>query len=528
MPETRLKCPNCEAVLKTTAVLPAGKSIKCPKCQGAIRVPGGAVQTAAAPSKPLAARPNPAPPPKKADPDDDDQEREEIADEDETPRARPKPTPGKSPPKKADPDEIDEDEERAQVEDDADEEEPEDKPRKKKKEKDNAKKPGGGNNKMWLWLGIGGGAAAAIAVVLIIVLSGKKDGSDEKGEIRPGGGGGSADHSVERTIETEISLRQQPTERNQPSHLNAAISVSEDGNAIAVVVWESTRKYIIDAKTGKTLAAFEGKKTGMAKYHRPLISPDRQWVVLKDALLELRDAKTGDVKALKDLGNAHRAVFSPRGDVLFGVTRKHPDGILTGWNVATGQEAFRFNLPQFSDEAHLVPLPDGETLLAISSASFAHEAAVLQLWNSRRQARTSTVTTPYCFIHFPSLSPDGKRVAFKATPRRPENVIQESQHTIEVLNIETGKKVCTAGTPKIDSFNDVLSIRFLANGDVAVAQEKCVGLYDGNTGAQKGLWNHKGKVDKKRILDSQVCPNGEIALVLDGETATIQFVRLKE
>lgn len=551
MPETRLKCPNCEAVLKTTATLPAGKSVKCPKCQGMIRVPGG--QPASAPTGPPAARPKPAPPPK-ADPDEDE-DRDEAAEqeEEETPRAKAKTIPAKSPPRNADPDEDeehddndeeeeeetprarpkaaatksrradpddDEDQEREDIDDEADEEEPEDRPRKKKKNKDKSKKTSG-LIKMWLWLAIGGAAAAAV-VAIIIATTGKKDDTDRPGrkdEARTGNGGGTeaAAHTVERTIETQISLINSARTREI-----ASMAVSHNGIMVALAIRDSTRKYVVDAKTGTTISEWDAEKQGII-HSPPVFSPDDKWVVFEGngQELELREIKTGRLerKLEREFCRGFRyAAFSPQGDNVF-VLANPPlggHGIL-GWSVASGQPTCLIKL---SDEGKIftnfVVSPDGKTLV-IGQYSKPNN---IEVWDIGSQSLVKTITTPYKRILHIAVSADGKQVCVQAEP-------EENSCTLDVWNLEAGSKACTVNAKKDRTFLDNYS-RFAPNGDLLDLSAKHIATHDAKSGARKAYWEHAGRVGNNTIACLWGCDNGEVALFLIGLKATIQFVRLKE
>jgi len=95
MPETRLKCPSCEAVLKLSSPVAPGKAIKCPKCGAAIRAPAAALKSAA----PAEASPQPAPRPqppraaKKPTPEEVPAEEVDLLKDDEKPAPRVKKRP---------------------------------------------------------------------------------------------------------------------------------------------------------------------------------------------------------------------------------------------------------------------------------------------------------------------------------------------------------------------------------------------------------------------------------------------------
>src|SRR5262249_4780888 len=156
MPETRLKCPSCEGLLKLSAPLAPGKAIKCPKCGAAVRAPAATGKSGG----PVAAS-RPAPRPqavRKPRPEEEpDEEAEDLDDEEEAPR-----------PKKG-----------ARRAADDEDEDFDDRPRKRGKK--SKKKQG---NPLLLWGSIGGGIAAILIVVVVLfatgVLGGKKDKNDKK------------------------------------------------------------------------------------------------------------------------------------------------------------------------------------------------------------------------------------------------------------------------------------------------------------------------------------------------------------
>ena len=47
-------------------------------------------------------------------------------------------------------------------------------------------------------------------------------------------------------------------------------------------------------------------------------------------------------------------------------------------------------------------------------------------------------------------------------------------------------------------------------------------------GAQKSIWKHNNEIGGRKITHLSLCANGEMLLVLDGDTATILVARLKE
>src|SRR5262245_675435 len=181
MPETRLKCPSCEGLLKLSAPLAPGKAIKCPKCGAAVRAPAATGKSGG----PVAAS-RPAPRPqavRKPRPEEEpDEEAEDLDDEEEAPR-----------PKKG-----------ARRAADDEDEDFDDRPRKRGKK--SKKKQG---NPLLLWGSIGGGIAAILIVVVVLfatgVLGGKKDKNDKKEGAKGGGTGQPLAEQIVGTWELESS-----------------------------------------------------------------------------------------------------------------------------------------------------------------------------------------------------------------------------------------------------------------------------------------------------------------------------------
>src|SRR5262245_37751630 len=119
MAPTRLTCPSCQAALKLAGDIPPGKTIRCPKCSTAFRVP---------------------PPADEPDEPDGVEEAPRSA-----VRRGPAPAVRKSRSEEEDSDERQEIEEKEQ----------EERPRKRKSKK--RQKEASSNKKLYLWLGAGGG-----------------------------------------------------------------------------------------------------------------------------------------------------------------------------------------------------------------------------------------------------------------------------------------------------------------------------------------------------------------------------------
>lgn len=227
MPETRLKCPSCEGVLKLSAPLAPGKAIKCPKCGAAVRAPAATGKSGG----PVAAS-RPAPRPqavRKPKPEEEpDEEAEDLDDEEEAPR-----------PKKA-----------ARRAADDEDEDFDDRPRKRGKK--SKKKQG---NPLLLWGSIGGGIAAILIVVVVLfatgVLGGKKGDSGSGGTKGDGGSGSQATHPI--VGEWEIQGR--GAKRTYQFSANGTITVTIAG---AAQPYRGTYKFIKDGEL-ETSIGLEGE-----------------------------------------------------------------------------------------------------------------------------------------------------------------------------------------------------------------------------------------------------------------------------
>jgi WD40 repeat protein len=134
-----------------------------------------------------------------------------------------------------------------------------------------------------------------------------------------------------------------------------------------------------------------------------------------------------------------------------------------------------------------------------------------------------------------AVSPDGKLMAVVGDNG-------EFNRALEVYNTETFKHISTIaeskditqpGGPPDDSFPQVEGLRFLPGDRIGVVgghstTGSFVATYDAKTGAQKAIWKHKGEIGGRKITHLSFCANGELLMVLDGDTATILVARLKE
>jgi hypothetical protein len=196
MPETRLKCPSCGAVLKLAAPLAPGKAIKCPKCAGVIRPSADGGKTAGPTGANV--RPGPRPQPaRKGRPEEPPAEDAEDIEEEESPQ-----------PKKRVRRAVDEEEEQ---------------PRKRKKKRDEE-----GQRKKLLWIGIGGGLVVAAAVVLIVVLGSGKPAADRGKDNTPPGQGADGDRSSgpgsPEAVGDRKRVRENAPIKVSPEELNRAFS----------------------------------------------------------------------------------------------------------------------------------------------------------------------------------------------------------------------------------------------------------------------------------------------------------------
>jgi hypothetical protein len=320
MPETRLKCPSCEAVLKLTAPLSPGKAIKCPKCGAAVRAPaatgkpGGSVAASRPAPRPQAVR--------KPKPEEEpDEEAEDLDDEEEAPR-----------PKKG-----------ARRAADDEDEDFDDRPRKRGKK--SKKKQG---NPLLLWGSIGGGVAAVLLVVVVLfatgVLGGKK--GDQGGSEKKGSGKGGVDGDENPAQRPPVGTPPKPATGVRAEKDVQVLAYSPDGKYLATSLRVAPKVRgghfggavkVWDLGTAQELAKFEGH----AEEIRQLaFSPDGQLLASSsDGELRLWDLRTrsllhrlADTKGEPPLG-ARLLAFAPNGKHVVSMSQ----GLVVSWDVATGK-----------------------------------------------------------------------------------------------------------------------------------------------------------------------------------------------
>lgn len=487
MPKS-FECPSCDSVMMTTG-FPPGSSIKCPVCKAKVKIPANA---------------------------DDDDDRDEIdEDEDDRPRRR-KPKRGES-------------------------------GRKRKKQ---------GGPSLGLWLGVGGAVLAAV-VVLVLVLSGKKgthQSVDKPGEPAPQAkeGGGSDAYTVARRIDTSIPLPQR-----EPYILIRGIlglSASADASVIAVTSALSPRRYTVNRATGQVISHFdepEARDPRDAQAGREVymggatISPDGKLVVVKFSAdirvktIKVREVATGNV--VKTLGDAkiehfNHIAFSPKGDTMYAlILEPHVGNVLVGWRVTDWQQVCYIKIPENREPGELIPLADGKTVVTLSRAVGPRKAQVDFFDVAAQKFTRAFVLGSWKETRTLTVSPDGKLVAVVGDNG-------EFNRALEVYDMDTTKHIATVaeskditqpGGPPDDSFPQVYGLRFLPNGRLGLigghsTTGSFVATYDARTGSQKAIWKHKEEIGGRKLTHLSFCANGEIMMVLDGDTATILLARLKE
>lgn len=456
MPEIRLQCPLCQAVVKG-APSSAGKTIKCPKCEGTFKAPAT----------------------KKVDPEDEDIERDDVDDEEQDVR-------------------------------------PAAKKQTRRDKKDRSKKKGG--VPLALWIGIGGGVAAVV-VVLVIVLTGK--GEDQEG-------GGSDAHSVERRIDTNIPLPK--TKDFNLVRYILSVTGSADAGVIAVTSLANPRKYTIDRRTGNVIAEFDGRDIFANPSGTAIVSPSGKLVVFetKGKTIEVRDVANGRV--VKTLGNDrftqfHTAAFSKNGDTLFAIANMSTESVLAGWSVANWQQVCHIKISENRQPWKIFPVTDGKTVVTAGS-TFDKTKPQIDVYDVSKQSLTRAFVLPYKSIENPALTPEGKTLAVVG--------VNGDRKSLDVWNLDIplGQPAVQVCTVKVEGGLDwpitVFDLDFLPSGKLALATAGYVAAYDPNSGEQKAIWTHNEKVGGRQITAQSICANGEILQVLDGETATILVVCLKE
>jgi hypothetical protein len=437
MPETRLKCPSCEAVLKLTAPLSPGKAIKCPKCGKAVSAPSAAGK----PGGQIAgSRPGPRPQAvRKPKPEEEpDEEAEDLDDEEETRR-----------PKKA-----------ARRAADDEDEEPRKRKRKKTRDED-------GSRKKLLWIGIGGGAALVVGiVVLVFILKGSGSGGGDgkgggKGSGTDGDGGGFSTREVD-SFNTGVNVKGS----------DAALAVSSDGKIAVISASQGPKRIkIFDLEKKQQIAAFDPSGE---RGHAVLVSPGNAWVACYQSsfakAIELRSLKTGElIRTLTapEGGSIDRVAAGPRSDILAGAG----SGEVFGWDCRTGQQAFHWKAHE-KDIVGMGFLPDGKLV----TSSHDH---TLKIWDVNTRNAVKTIQLQGDLTLQLALSPDGKLAASMEDKKQPGDA-PGSGATIYVWNLETGSKVSQM---RRRLFYNTWKMRFLPdNKTLVISVFEYLGFWDATRG----------------------------------------------
>ena len=501
MPETKMKCDSCEAVLRIPATIPPGKSIKCPKCGAAIRVPGAVAKSPA--PRPAADSARPAP--KKAsrkeeEPDEDLEQSEEkesagtdSADDDEAPAK--KKTRG--------------------------EESPEDRPGKKKKRK---KKKDSGGRKHLLWIGIGGGAAVLAGIIILVIAlgggsgkggqGGKKDGSGDK----DGEKGGFSGVSVERTFNSGI---ESPV---------IQMAVSSDGSLVALGdidrMSATVRVNICDTKTGTRLCNYDTQTGG--KVATPFaFSPDNSWIAAieeQSKVIALRDPKTGAlIRKLtpeSPVPSLSNLAVSPRGDII--AADNSSKAVV--WDCKSGSQLSTWSAG-IGEGSGFAILPDGKRLVTCG------RRGTLTIWNIATRTAEKEIKPNYDNADF-AVSPDGKLAALHGVDRAMLMAGQNplsAKYTTLFLDLETGR----TRSQVQENFSHDARLHFLPDNRLAVLvgllRSSSLTLVDSTSGAttltivKRSL---REDPSAKRVCALAVTAEGD--MVVYSEDGSVQFLRVKK
>jgi len=470
MPETRLKCPSCEAVLKLAAPLAPGKAIKCPKCAATIRAPAAAAKS----SGPTGGNVRPAPrtqPARKAQPEEEPDE--EIEDEEEAPR-----------PKKGARRAVDEDEEQ---------------PRKRKRRKKGGKDEEGSRKKL-LWIGIGGGAALLVGiVVLVFILKGSgSGGGDGKGGGK-GGGTEGGDAAFRELDSFNTGVPKISDERG--ARLSYGLAVTRDGKTAVVSAPKGGGKKlrIFDIDQQKQVGAAE---LNVDFIHQVRISPDKSWLacyVNRRETIELRDLKTGTLaRVLKPEkqfggGSLEHVAFAPRSDLIVGVDGRE----VFGWDCKSGRQTFSFK----AHEDHIVGqafLPDGRLVTS-------GQDQMIKIWDLSTKTAAKTIRLDEGIVEALVVSPDGKLAgSMQRTPASEK----ELGTFLAVWDLEKGTKISRMQ----DKYNLGRGLHFLpGNKFLAAGGGFHFILWDVASGTKKVIVQEglSRKLDEM-IYDFDVTENGTV------------------
>jgi hypothetical protein len=514
MPETRLKCPSCEAVLKLSAPLVHGKAIKCPKCGATIRAPATPCKSG---GPGAVTRPAPRPQPvRKARPEE---EAEDLDDEEET-----VPRPRKGTRREAD--EGDEELHRRK--------------RKKKRDQDED-----GSRKKLLWIGLGGGATLLVGVVVLVFLlkgsgggggDGKKD--DEKSGQRAGGAsddtkkekadGKKDDARGDEKVAGGFAIRQTDsfnTGANNPA-VNIGMAVSRDGKTAVVASGDPKKVKIFDVQAKMQRAAFEPTLPGR---YTAAISPDNTWLACympnvtgqlrdNDTSIELRTLKDGAlVRELKperiDFRALQHVTFSPQSDLVVARDVRN----VFGWDCKSGEQRFMLK-PHEEQLIGLAFLPDGRMVTSGRDRT-------MKIWDLTTYKAIKTIQLEGSYANLLAVSPDGKLAASMEYKKDPG--VKVYGETVFTWNLETGTKVSQM---RRDGWNNYSNMRFLAdNKTLVISQRSSLECWDAVKG--KCVYRLQGEPERRLPMEEEVdgtavAENGTLFMLR--RNGTLQLWEVKE
>jgi hypothetical protein len=505
MPETRLKCPSCEAVLKLSTPVAPGKAIRCPKCGAAIRAP-------AAPGKPAGrvaiTRPAPRPPAvRKAKAE----EEAEHLDDEEEPVSRPRKGAWRE----------------------ADEEDEEWHRRKRKKRH---RDEDGSRNK-FLWIGLGGGVTLLVGVVVLVFLlkgsgdgggDGKKD--DEKSGLRAGG---ASEDSTKKGADSKkddpkggekvaggFAIRQTDSFNTGANHraVNIGMAVSRDGKTAVVASGDPKKVKIFDIPAKTQRAAFEPTLPGR---YRAAISPDNTWLAcykLDDTSIEMRTLNDGTlVRMLQPARITFRALqhvaFSPQSDLVVARDVRN----VFGWDCKSGEQRFMWQ-PHEEQIIGMAFLPDGRMVTTGRDRT-------MKIWDLTTHKAIKTIQLEGSHTLQLAVSPDGKLAASMEDKKVPGAKVYGA--TIFTWDLETGTKVSQM---RRDGWHDIFKMRFLADNTTLVISQmsslECWDAVKGNCvfrlqGGQEDRLPEGEEVDETAVAD-----NGTLFLLR--RNGTLQLWEVKQ
>jgi RNA polymerase sigma factor (sigma-70 family) len=215
----------------------------------------------------------------------------------------------------------------------------------------------------------------------------------------------------------------------------------------AVGVW--------DVATGQELRRCASKVEG---WTRVAVSPDGQMIASghTDGLLRLWAPATG-----RELGRLGKPVKADDHAVYYGLTfapdgrsvlaAQFGEGVVTRWDVATGNEVARYECPELMVRS-ITFSPDGKLLATGADSERGHNGFTVRLWDAATGKLQRVIAAEFGWGCFASMAfaPDGQTLA----------VVGEEDGTVNLYDVATGRN----RTPSPGHTSGVSGLAFTPDG----------------------------------------------------------------